>query len=210
MIEFSTCSSPAIRLSAARRRFWRQISGRCQIADLRRRLARWPQGRVDERIDSDPCRRRVISASQRLANSQRRPAGDPIMKDLRVAHRATGQSHGAGNNATERWWRFLAARPDSMSEPQETEPGIFAPAPHLEHIRAMFDCERLGALGPRRRRFAAILEVHPAYPNLRSGRHRALLSRLDDIVANHLASLSGILQGFDLMRPALGRIAHPR
>jgi hypothetical protein len=43
--------------------------------------------------------------------------------------------------------------------------------------------------------FAAILENHPRYPALRSGRHRTLLERCDDIVANHTGGLTKLLLG---------------
>jgi hypothetical protein len=68
--------------------------------------------------------------------------------------------------------------------------------PHL-HIEAMFDSSRPGRSGGLAgEAFAAILENHPAYPNLRRRRHRALFGRLDAIVVAHVASLAGILRGF--------------
>jgi hypothetical protein len=57
--------------------------------------------------------------------------------------------------------------------------------------------------------FAAVLENHPRYPALRSGRHRALLDRCDDIVANHTAGLTKLLLGlgFDEVGIAIYRCA---
>ena len=68
--------------------------------------------------------------------------------------------------------------------------------PDLEIIYAMFDSENPGRSGDLAgESFAAIVENHEQYINLRSGRHAALLGLLDDIVANHINSISGILQG---------------
>jgi hypothetical protein len=43
--------------------------------------------------------------------------------------------------------------------------------------------------------FAATLENHSRYPALRSGRHRALFERLDDIVTDHLSRIVPHLRG---------------
>jgi hypothetical protein len=77
-------------------------------------------------------------------------------------------------------------------------------------ILPMFDCnapEFAGNLAGES--FASVLENHPSYPNLRSGRHRALFERLDDIVADHIDSLAGILRGlgFDEVGAAIYRSA---
>jgi hypothetical protein len=70
------------------------------------------------------------------------------------------------------------------------------PGSHLHNIQAMFDSSRPGRSGGLvGEAFAAIIENHPAYPTLRRRRHRALFGRLDEIVANHINSMSGILQG---------------
>ena len=62
----------------------------------------------------------------------------------------------------------------------------------------MFDCENPGRSGNLAgESFAATLENHPRYPALRSGRDRALFERCDEIVANHIDSLAGILHGLD-------------
>jgi hypothetical protein len=74
--------------------------------------------------------------------------------------------------------------------------GLFAPAPHLRDIQAMFDSENPGRSGDLAgESFAATLENHQRYTSLRSGRHAALFGLLDDIVANHIDSLAGILRG---------------
>ena len=43
--------------------------------------------------------------------------------------------------------------------------------------------------------FAATLESHPKYPNLRSGRHGALFEKIDDIVADHIDRIADLLSG---------------
>ena len=61
--------------------------------------------------------------------------------------------------------------------------GLFAPAPHLEYIHAMYDSKnpaRSGAMTGFS--FASVLENHPRYPNLRRIRDAELLARLDRVV----------------------------
>jgi hypothetical protein len=87
---------------------------------------------------------------------------------------------------------YLAA--DSDVGKLKSGPGKLGPG--LEIIHAMFDADRPGRSGGLAgESFAATLERHPRYPNLRSRRHAALLRRLDDIVASHINSMTGILQG---------------
>lgn len=74
----------------------------------------------------------------------------------------------------------------------------YRPGPHLQDVQAMFDCENPGLSGNLAgESFAATLENNPRYPALRSGRHRALFERLDDIVANHIDRRLMLGLGFD-------------
>jgi hypothetical protein len=107
----------------------------------------------------------------------------------------TGKSASAGNNPD----RAVAAsfRATGFDGGNLTcRPG--QPGRHLEIIQAMFDSENPGRAGNLAgESFAATLENHPRYPALRSGRHRALLKRCDDIVANHIDMKLFHALGFD-------------
>jgi hypothetical protein len=87
---------------------------------------------------------------------------------------------------------YLAAESGNLCGPGSR------PGPHLRHIQAMFDSENPGRSGNMAgESFAATLETNPRYPALRSGRHRALFKRLDDIVANHIDRRLMLGLGFD-------------
>jgi hypothetical protein len=106
----------------------------------------------------------------------------------------TANSGSGGNNPE----KAVAAIPGCATEFDvgnlKSGPGRLGP--DLEIIQAMFDCDRPGRSGGLAgESFAATLERHPRYPNLRSRRHAALLRRLDDLVASHINSMTGILQG---------------
>jgi len=80
--------------------------------------------------------------------------------------------------------------------------------PDLEIIQAMFDCDRPGRSGGLAgESFAATLENHERYTSLRSGRHRALFERLDDIVANSIDRRIMLGLGFDEIGIAVYRAA---
>ena len=69
-------------------------------------------------------------------------------------------------------------------------------SPRIADILPMWDCnapEFAGNLAGES--FAATLEGHPRYPNLRNGRDGALLKLLDVVVANHLDCLAELLCG---------------
>jgi hypothetical protein len=86
--------------------------------------------------------------------------------------------------------------------------GLFAPAPHLEYIHAMYDADNpLLSGGLAGDSFAATLENHQRYTSLRSGRHRALFERLDDIVANSIDRRIMLGLGFDEIGIAIYRAA---
>ena len=77
--------------------------------------------------------------------------------------------------------------------------GLFAPAPHLEYIHAMFDSEnpaRSGAMTGFS--LASVLENHVRYPSLRRIRDAKLLARSDRVVEQKIKCV-GLLQqfGFD-------------
>jgi hypothetical protein len=68
--------------------------------------------------------------------------------------------------------------------------------PRLHEMQSLFNCATPRLSGNLAGEwFASALENHPRYPALRRRRHRALFELLDDIVANHIDSLAGILRG---------------
>jgi hypothetical protein len=79
--------------------------------------------------------------------------------------------------------------------------GFFAPAPHLEYIRAMFDSEnpsRAGGLAGDS--YASVFENHPRYPSMRRARDAKLLARLDVVVEQQIKNFAALLLpplGFD-------------
>lgn len=116
-----------------------------------------------------------------------------MKKFARSCSAQIGQSSGAENNR-----RHAAAGSSRAAEFAGGNQmcGLGKPGPHLEYVQAMFDCEnprRSGNLAGES--FAAVLENHPRYPNLRIGRDRALFERCDDIVADRAGGLREILLG---------------
>jgi hypothetical protein len=79
--------------------------------------------------------------------------------------------------------------------------GLFAPAPHRLDIQAMFDSENPGRSGDLAgESYAAVLENHPRYPDLRSVRDAKLLARLDRVVEQNIKRFAALLLpplGFD-------------
>lgn len=79
--------------------------------------------------------------------------------------------------------------------------GLFAPAPHLEYIHAMFDSEnpsRAGGLAGDS--YASAFENHPRYPSIRRARDAKLLARLDRAVEQQIKNFAALLLpplGFD-------------
>jgi hypothetical protein len=83
--------------------------------------------------------------------------------------------------------------------------GLFAPAPHLEYIHAMFDSENPALSGSMTgESYAAVVENHVTYPHLRSARNADLLAQLDRVVEQKIKCV-GLLQkcGFDEVGIAL-------
>jgi hypothetical protein len=119
---------------------------------------------------------------------------------LRVGSSAqTGKSVSAGSNPDKAVATF-PSRATGFESGTLCGPG-HRPGPHLRNI--MFDSATPAFSGSLAgEAFAATVESHPRYPNLRSDRHGALFRMLDDIVDNHVASLAGILHdlGFDDVR----------
>jgi hypothetical protein len=117
-----------------------------------------------------------------------------VSLDLRVGSSAQTANSGSGGNNPERAVAAIPGCATGCDVGNITGPGKLGPG--LEIIHAMFDSSRPGRSGGLAGESLAVtLERHPRYPNLRSVRHAALFGMLDDIVANHINSITGILQG---------------